>query len=118
MELEVVDYLIREHSNKLVWPTMSTLRPFLDFENLAAISDKSAQQRMRADMIRAGWLASGAVEALALCENGTPAVREQIAQKIYDEHGGEALLNKCPRCHRLARTAKAKQCRYCGHDWH
>jgi hypothetical protein len=118
MKGEVVDYLIREYSHKLVWPTMSTLRPFLDFEKLAAIPDKSVQQRMRADMIRAGWLASGAVEALALCEDGTPAVREQIAQKIYDEQGGEALLNKCPCCHRLARTAKAKQCRYCGHAWH
>lgn len=118
MKLELVDYLIREHSNKLVWPNMSTLRPFLDFEKLAAIPDKAARKQMRAAMIRAGWLASGAVEALALCEDGTLAVRERIAQKIYDEYGGEALLNKCPRCHRLARTAQAKQCRYCEHDWH
>jgi hypothetical protein len=118
MELDLVDYLIREHSNKLVWPTMSTLRPFMDFEKLAAMPDESVRERMRAVMIRAGWLSSGAVEALVLCEDGTSAAREQIAQKIYDEHGGEALLNKCPRCHRLARTAKAKQCRYCGYDWH
>ncbi|WP_151085927.1 hypothetical protein [Hymenobacter baengnokdamensis] len=118
MELELVDYLIREHSDKLVWPNMSTIRAFLDFEKLAAIQDKSVRERMRADMIRAGWLSSGAVEALALCEDGTSAVREHIAQKIYDEHGGDALLNKCPRCHRLARTAQAEQCRYCGSNWH
>jgi hypothetical protein len=118
MELKMVDYLIREYSDKLVWPSMSTLRPFLAFEKLAAIPDESERERMRAAMLRTGWLSSGAVEALYLCEDVTPASRERIAQKIYDEHGGDALLNNCPNCQRLARTSRAKQCRYCGHDWH
>jgi hypothetical protein len=54
MKLEMVDYLIREHSNKLVWPNMSTLRPFLDFEELAAIPGKSAWEQMRVATIHAG----------------------------------------------------------------
>ena len=40
------------------------------------------------------------------------------ARRIYQEHGGEQLLNNCPRCDRLARTPLARQCRHCGHNWH
>jgi hypothetical protein len=28
------------------------------------------------------------------------------------------LASDCPRCGRLAKTPKARQCRFCYHDWH
>jgi hypothetical protein len=28
------------------------------------------------------------------------------------------VLNCCPKCDALAKTPKARQCRYCFHDWH
>jgi uncharacterized C2H2 Zn-finger protein len=27
-------------------------------------------------------------------------------------------VNRCPRCGEVAKTPKAKQCRFCKHDWH
>ncbi len=30
----------------------------------------------------------------------------------------DVLENRCEKCHRLARTPVAKQCLWCGHDWH
>jgi hypothetical protein len=52
-----------------------------------------------------------------LLKVGENRLEEIIAKRILDrEH--PLILNKCPKCNKLARTALAKQCRYCQHDWH
>jgi hypothetical protein len=34
-------------------------------------------------------------------------------------HGLDCFQNpSCPRCGKPVRTRRAKQCRFCGHDWH
>ena len=81
------------------------------------MDDAASREKYQALMLRAGWL-SESEDVLTLLHDGIPAFRERIARKIYAEHGGEALLNNCPVCHRLARTSRARQCRHCGHDWH
>jgi hypothetical protein len=40
-----------------------------------------------------------------------------VAKRIMAETPEKVFFNNCPRCNRLARTPKAKQCRYCGHSW-
>jgi len=44
--------------------------------------------------------------------------KKRVVERIYKEHFDELDLNRCPKCNRIARTPKAKQCRYCKHDWH
>ena len=41
-----------------------------------------------------------------------------VASKIKERYESEIFFNNCPKCGKLCRTATAKQCRYCGHDWH
>ncbi len=41
------------------------------------------------------------------------AIAERILRDSKDE-----VINNCPKCNQLARTPKAKQCRFCGHNWH
>jgi hypothetical protein len=48
---------------------------------------------------------------------GKEAAHLKIALRIYEKHKNE-IINLCPKCQKLARTPKAKQCRHCGHDWH
>jgi hypothetical protein len=38
--------------------------------------------------------------------------------QILDVRRDEIRENRCDKCHRLARTPVAKQCLWCGHDWH
>jgi len=40
------------------------------------------------------------------------------AKRIYNEHKDDLNLNLCPKCLKIARTPKAKQCRFCFHNWH
>ncbi|AOW20836.1 hypothetical protein LPB138_09170 [Urechidicola croceus] len=46
---------------------------------------------------------------------GKEKLSDRIAKRLLKENSG--IVNKCPNCERLARTPKAKQCRFCGHKW-
>jgi hypothetical protein len=49
---------------------------------------------------------------------GQEAIVRRAVQRILTEHKGEVILNHCPKCGKLCRTPRAKQCRSCLHDWH
>lgn len=57
-------------------------------------------------------------EVLSLLSEGVDAFIERTAQRILDEHPDTVTFNNCPRCGGLARTPRAKQCRFCKFDWH
>lgn len=46
---------------------------------------------------------------------GKTRAEENIANRILKDNPN--ILNNCPRCRKLARTPKARQCRHCGHKW-
>ncbi len=53
---------------------------------------------------------------LVLLENGIDEFEYNVAKRINEENS--IVFNSCPKCGKLARTPKARQCRFCGHDWH
>ena len=57
-------------------------------------------------------------QLLELMKGGYEACVQRIAERIRATHRNEIVINRCPRCHKLARTPKARQCRFCGNDWH
>ncbi len=46
---------------------------------------------------------------------GIENLRNQIAYRMLKDH--PELLNYCPKCNKLTRTPKARQCRHCHHTW-
>jgi hypothetical protein len=63
------------------------------------------------------WFSSDP-EVLRLASEGLDVFVERVAQRILDEHRDEVRFNNCPKCGGLTRTPKARQCRFCGFDWH
>jgi len=53
----------------------------------------------------------------ALLKAGEDAFLVAVRERVLQEHGN-GVLNLCPRCGTLARTAKARQCHQCFHRWH
>jgi hypothetical protein len=53
----------------------------------------------------------------ASLKEGEEAFLVAVRDRILQEHG-DGILNLCPRCGTLARTAKAKQCHKCFYSWH
>ncbi len=48
---------------------------------------------------------------------GWQAFRRSVCRRIQEEQG-EAIIERCPQCRRVLRTPRARQCLWCGHDWH
>lgn len=46
------------------------------------------------------------------------AFRNKVRGRILKEHKGDVFINRCSQCNKIVRTPKAKQCFWCGYDWH
>jgi hypothetical protein len=44
--------------------------------------------------------------------------KNRISELLIRDYLHDIYFNNYPVCRKLARTLKAKQCRFCGHDWH
>jgi hypothetical protein len=78
----------------------------------AANSDSA---RVR-DMIVRKWSGQGDPAIIAALSAGEAAFRDAVRDRVLRDH--PELINRCPKCNRVARTPRAKQCRWCFHDWH
>jgi len=63
-------------------------------------------------------LLSNDPEVLRLASEGLEAFATRIPQRMLAEHSGKVAFNNCPQCGAVARTPRARQCRFCGFDWH
>ncbi|MCB9678207.1 MAG: hypothetical protein H6737_24110 [Alphaproteobacteria bacterium] len=54
----------------------------------------------------------------SLLEQGEDTFFEAICRRFLREHEHELITNRCQRCNGLCRTPRARQCRWCGHNWH
>lgn len=64
-----------------------------------------------------GWLSSDP-RILDMIADGREALKKRIVERIWDQHKHELALNLCPLCGKITRSPKARQCRFCFHNWH
>lgn len=64
-----------------------------------------------------GWLSTDQ-NVLDLLKEGYEQFEVDVANRILAQHPEKVFLNNCPQCGKLARTPQAKQCRFCGFNWH
>lgn len=81
-------------------------------------SDVAAQAEARSGPRHLREMLSNEETVLRLASDGYQAFIMRTAERIFNEHRSQIELNNCPQCGRLALTPKARQCRYCRHDWH
>ncbi|WP_425396906.1 hypothetical protein [Aeoliella sp.] len=56
------------------------------------------------------------LEAAELFRKGRDQFLSDLMQRLLTDHPNEIV--RCEKCGHIVRTAKAKQCLRCGHDWH
>jgi hypothetical protein len=81
-------------------------------------SDRAAQEEVKNGSTHLRKFLSDDPEVLILTRDGYDAFVLQTGERILNDNQGEIVLNYCPRCKALTRTPKARQCRFCGNDWH
>ncbi|GAB5534052.1 MAG: hypothetical protein Rubg2KO_03010 [Rubricoccaceae bacterium] len=95
-----------------------------DFERLVGSAvigrlkaDAAGATRM-AEIIRRKWGREGDPDVESALAGGPDAFRRRVAERVMAERGGDVNLNRCPKCDRIPRTPRAKQCLWCKHRWH
>ena len=76
--------------------------------------DKNVEKK---ELIEQGLLRNEP-EILDHLKSGYDEFELNVAKRIMTETPSKVLLNNCPKCHKLTRTPYARQCRFCGHNWH
>lgn len=86
----------------------------LRYEMYMSKSENSPTMRKR--MLEKGWFTEDERNK-ELLKDGYEAFELAVAKRIMKDSPEKVVLNTCPKCTKLARTPKAKQCRHCGCSW-
>jgi hypothetical protein len=54
----------------------------------------------------------------AILDLGYEDFSHKVGERVMRDCEDQVVLNRCPKCNRIVRTPKAKQCLWCYHDWH
>jgi hypothetical protein len=119
MELEKARYILRYYDHLMTMQERLAQRHLMGTLKVTrGRSDANAQREVSNSSHLARELLSDDPQVLLLTAEGIDAFVMRAAKRIVDEHSDEILFNCCPRCGALAKTPKARQCRFCRHDWH
>ena len=68
------------------------------------------------EMILKKWAHQADPKVEAALADGPEKFRQAVRDRVLRDH--PEVVNRCPKCSRVVRTPRAKQCRWCFHDWH
>lgn len=120
MELnpQVAYYILRFHADLMTDTERKAQKHlFATMKATMGRSDTIAQGEAQNDRVHAQML-STEPNVLNLAKDGYQQFQLATAARILRESPNKVFFNCCPTCGGLARTPSARQCRYCGHDWH
>jgi hypothetical protein len=122
LEVSIVEYDEDVELTRYVWHYFMSL--MTDFERRVggAIFGRgkaaaSASPQMRR-WLSQRWGHVGEPDIEEALADGAEAFRRRVRDRILSEHRSDVFVNRCPRCERVVRTPTARQCFWCGHDWH
>jgi hypothetical protein len=115
---ELAHYIVRFHHDLLAdterrarWHLFATMKATEGRSDLAAQSEAKNYKPLSRHL-------SSDPDVLRLASHGYEAFLLRTAQRILQDSADKLLLNYCPQCGKLARTPTARQCRFCGYEWH
>jgi hypothetical protein len=118
LDSQLAHYIVRYYADLMTDVELKAQRHlFATMKATKGRSDETAQRETQNDRLRSRWL-SAEPDVLSLAKDGYQQFQLMTAARILRDSAGKVFFNTCPVCGALARTPSARQCRYCGHDWH
>ncbi|MBX3449942.1 MAG: hypothetical protein KF777_10305 [Planctomycetaceae bacterium] len=116
------DYDDRAELTSYIWHNYSQL--FNETEQLASRTLLAEAKAANCDsepmrrMLLGKWCHRGLEEVDQLLAEGEIAFRIAAAARVLATHPDEVFVNRCSKCQCIVATPRAKQCLWCGYDWH
>jgi hypothetical protein len=111
--IEKANYIIAYYPGLMTLPEHKALRHHVSTLKL----EDAKNVRLTRMYLKTGWLSDDPMILNYLSEGYIQFVLN-VAARILKETPGKVFFNLCPQCGKLARTPQARQCRFCGEDWH
>lgn len=108
-------YIINYFSNLLTKTEKDALRHYQTSYSVGFDIDDSSTIVKKA--YEKGWLSSHP-KVLDLLKDGYETFELNVANRVMNETPEKVFFNNCVKCGGLARTPFARQCRFCGNNWH
>ncbi len=111
---------MRDDEQHLTWYVVNYFDGFMTKTEWLARRSFIVEGKLKAgyDSTLLADLQSTDPEVLALMADGVEVFLRRVRDRILRDHRDSIIFNYCPRCGRLAKTPKARQCHRCHHDWH
>lgn len=118
MDRDMAEYVLRYYDHLMTKQEHLAHRHLIGTLKLTGLSNPAAQAKAKCDSSPRRELLSDDPEILDLTREGFEPFLMRTAERIFKDHRDKIVLNYCPKCGGLAKTPKARQCRFCFHDWH
>lgn len=119
MDSELAQYIVRYYGHLMTKDELLAHRHLMGTAKTThGRTDARAQSEARAKRPQFKDLFSDSPAVLELAQDGMEAFVERTAERLMREHAEQIFVNRCLRCGKLARTPRARQCRYCHYSWH
>jgi hypothetical protein len=119
MDRHLASYVLRYYARFMTEKEMLANRHLMGTAKFThGRSDLVAQQEAKNSHPQLRDLFSDDPDVLELARDGAESFVQRTAERILAVHADEIQINRCPRCGEVAKTPKARQCRFCFFDWH
>lgn len=78
----------------------------------------ASESEQMAEALNRVWGAVNDSEVEAALAEGPEEFRRRVRDRLLSECAADVFVNRCPNCGRVVRTPQARQCFWCGFDWH
>lgn len=119
-ESELDRYVRRNFIHLLHEDELELYRDMLLKEKIEPASTGDVQEQLRKQLAHGiHRLSKGeAIEGIALLFGDLAQEHKKRIDPLIQELKQKLVPNRCPKCNKIVRTPEARQCLWCGADWH
>ena len=117
-----IQYDEDEAWTKYVLDHYAPLMTELEYRLIRVIATKEKADAIQSEVVAAKLRSLGRLQndddAAKALESGPRECRRNIRDRLMRDYPAKIEVNRCPKCDRVARTPRSRQCFWCGNDWH
>lgn len=110
---DVIDYLVKNYTYLMTLQESAAMKNFLLDAQLQVYQPTSQEYIERVNALKIN-----STEIKRLMADGPDKFKLNWVKRILQTQADKIVFNRCKVCGGLARTPQAKQCRFCGNQWH
>jgi hypothetical protein len=111
-EAELTEYVWHNYSHLL------SKREYLAATAILADQKAESSSPRLAEALKRNWGSASDPQFADFLAGGNELFRKRVRERILGDCANEVFINRCAKCDRIVATPRAKQCLWCGHDWH